>query len=95
MAARQAEITETDIQDWCCQYLARVLKRTPDQIDRQARFASIGLDSAESLFLVSALEDWSGLELDSETAFDHPSVAELSRFVASRISGQYGVGSGT
>ena len=78
--------TEGDVQEWCCVYLARALRLKPDKIDQTATFASIGLDSAEALFLVSALEDWSGLELESDTAYEHPSVAALSRFVVERLA---------
>ena len=78
--------TQAEIEAWCRDYLARALRLKPERIDRTASFASVGLDSAEALFMVSALEDWSGLELDAETAYEHPSVAELSRFVAERLA---------
>jgi acyl carrier protein len=86
MATQRSDITERDVQEWCCGYLARALKLKPERIDRDARFAKLGLDSAEALFLVSALEDWSGLDLDSETAFEHPSVVELSRFISGKLA---------
>ena len=85
MSPLRTDVTEADVQDWCCAYLARTLRLRAEKIDRMATFASIGLDSADSLFLVSALEDWSGLVLDSETAYEHPSVAALARFVIGRI----------
>ncbi|HEX3346634.1 MAG TPA: acyl carrier protein [Acetobacteraceae bacterium] len=88
MARLKTDATEAQIQDWCCTYLARALRLKAEKIDRTATFASIGLDSAEALFLVSALEDWSGLDLDSDTAYEHPSVAQLSRFVIECIQAQ-------
>ena len=54
-------------------------------IDVHAEFASLGLDSAESVFFVAAIEDWLGLELASDTAMEHPTIAQLTRFVASRL----------
>ena len=63
MSPLRTDATEADVQDWCCAYLARTLRLRAEKIDRMATFASIGLDSADSLFLVSALEDWSGLVL--------------------------------
>jgi acyl carrier protein len=84
--AHRPGLTEAKIEDWCRGYLASVLKRTPGSIDRHATFDSLGLDSAESVFLVSALEDWSGLELSSDTAIEHSSLAELSRFVVEMVS---------
>jgi acyl carrier protein len=83
--ARMPQVTEQDIADWCSGYLRRTLKLPDGPIDPHAEFTSLGLDSAESVFLVSALEDWLGLELASDTAIEHPSVAQLSSFVASRL----------
>ena len=40
---------------------------------------------AKSVFLVAAIEDWLGLELASDTAMEHPTIAQLSRFVAGRL----------
>ena len=34
-----------------------------NRIEDDANFAGFGLDSAESVFMVTALEDWLGLEL--------------------------------
>ena len=90
MARTRTDVTEADIRTWCCQYLGRVLKLPPERIDHQATFNWLGLDSAESLFLVSALEDWSGLELASDTAVEHPSVAELARYIVGRLDASRG-----
>jgi acyl carrier protein len=38
------------------------------------------------VFLVSAIEDWLGLELASDTAVEHPSIAQLADFVADRVN---------
>jgi acyl carrier protein len=86
---RKSDLTEGDIQDWCCQYLALVLKRSAESIGRHADFDSLGIDSAESVYLVSALEEWSGIQLSPEAAIEHPSVTDLSRFVF-RTSGTGG-----
>jgi acyl carrier protein len=79
---------ESDITAWCAAYLRRTLKLTDDPIDENAEFASLGLDSAESVFLVAAIEDWLGLELASDTAMEHPTLAQLARFVAGEIEAQ-------
>jgi len=78
---QRSDLTEMAIETWCRAYLAKKLKLSPERIDRDASFDSLGLDSAESVFMVSALEDWSGLELSSDTAIEHPSLAQLSAFL--------------
>jgi acyl carrier protein len=77
--------TEPEIQAWCAAYLRTALK-LPNLPDVGAEFPSLGLDSAESVFLVSAIEDWLGLELASDTALEYPSIAQLARFVAGRLA---------
>jgi acyl carrier protein len=82
------QVTEPEIAVWCADYLRRTLKLPDGPVDTQAEFASLGLDSAESVFLVSAIEDWLGVELASDTAMEHPTIARLSGFVASQLDAQ-------
>jgi acyl carrier protein len=79
-------MNQRDIEAWCVEYLRNTLKLTNTRIEVDADFASLGLDSAEAVFLVAALEDWLGIELASNTAMEHPSAAALSRFVAERLA---------
>jgi acyl carrier protein len=78
-------VTQPEIAAWCADYLRRTLKLPDGPIDVHAEFPSLGLDSAESVFLVSAIEDWLGLELASDTAVEHPTIAQLASFVADRL----------
>lgn len=80
-----SQVTEQEIAEWCAGYLRRTLKLPDAPIDLHAEFTSLGLDSAESVFLVSAIEDWLGLELASDTALEHPTLAQLASFVAGRL----------
>jgi acyl carrier protein len=84
MPQQSLDATEPDIQAWCAAYLRTTLK-LPAAPDVHAEFASLGLDSAESVFFVAAIEDWLGLELASDTAMEYPTIAQLTRFVASRL----------
>ncbi len=84
MANSTPHATEPEIQAWCAAYLRKALKLPEGDIDVHADFATLGLDSAESVFLISALEDWLGVELPSDTAMEHPTIAELAHFVADR-----------
>ena len=79
------DVTEPDIQTWCTAYLRKALKLPDTPIEVNAEFLGLGLDSARSLFLVSAIEELLGLELASDTAIEFPSVAQLAHFVAGRL----------
>lgn len=85
MPQHRPTATEPDIAAWCAAYLRKALKLPDAPIDAHADFASLGLDSAESVFLVAAIEDWLGVELASDTAIDHPTLAQLASFVAGRL----------
>jgi acyl carrier protein len=67
------------------QYLARTLDLPQETVDPDAKFARLGLDSANSVYLIVELEDWLGLELTPDLVFEHPTIAELARHLAERI----------
>jgi acyl carrier protein len=77
---------DAEIRQWCVQYLSRVAKRPPERISHDAEFTSFGLDSAELLFMVSALEDEFGLDLASDTTVEYATVATLARFLTPQLA---------
>ncbi len=74
--------TESAIRVWCVKYLARTLGLPEEAIDPEAKFARLGLDSANSVVLIVELEEWLGLELTPDLIFEHPTIAELARYLA-------------
>ncbi len=68
------------------EYLARTLDLPDHTIDPEMTFVRLGLDSANSVFLIVELEDWLGLELTPELLFDHPTISELARHLAMRAN---------
>ena len=76
--------SEAAIRDWCVEYLARTLDLLDHTIHPEMTFARLGLDSANSVFLIVELEDWLGLELTPELLFEHPTIEELARHLATR-----------
>lgn len=75
---------EQRIRAWCTRYLAESLNVTPVRIDPNARFARLGLDSAASLFLLVAIEDWLGVKLSAELVFQHQAVAAMAHYLAAQ-----------
>jgi len=76
--------SEAAIRDWCIQYLTRTLDLPGQTIDTEMTFARMGLDSANSVFLIVELEDWLGLELTPDLLFEYPTIGELARQLAAR-----------
>lgn len=79
--------SESAILDWCVNYLATTLDLSLEEIDPDAKFTRLGLDSANSVYLIVELEDWLGLELTPELIFEHPTISDLARYLARRRAG--------
>ena len=73
---------ETAIRDWCVAYLAKSLNRAAGQINPDAKFARLGVDSAASVFFLVDLEEWLNIKLPAETLVQHPTINELARHLA-------------
>jgi acyl carrier protein len=82
--------SESTIRDWCVQYLARTLELSDQVIDPEVKFDRLGLDSANSVYLIVELEDWLGLELAPDLVFEHPTISELARYLAGRVASESG-----
>jgi acyl carrier protein len=79
--------SESEIIDWCVAYLAKSLDLVPERIDPHTKFTRLGMDSAASVFLVSDLEEWLGLELSVEVIVEHQTPAALAHYLAARCAG--------
>ena len=80
--------SESAIRDLCIRYLARTLGLPEEAVDPDAKFARLGLDSANSLYLIVELEEWLGIELTPDLVFEYPTISELARYLAGRRAGE-------
>jgi acyl carrier protein len=62
---------------WCVDFVADLLERRPDEIDVNARFSRIGLDSAMAVQLVVALEEKLDVALAPDIIQDRPTLKGL------------------
>ncbi len=69
---------------WCVEYVAEMLERAASDIDPNAKFSRIGLDSAMSVQLAVALEERLGIEIGPDVIGDHPTIARLAAYLAAR-----------
>jgi len=79
--------SQSDIRDWCIKYLASALDLPANQIDPNAKFTRLGMDSVVAASLVAELEIWLDLELSPDVVFEYPTVVELARYLAERRAG--------
>lgn len=86
-ALQRTEPEAERIEGWMVEHLARELRIDASQLDVTRTFDEYGLDSVAAVDLMSALEDWLGLELAPNLAYQHPSIRLLARHLA-RASGK-------
>jgi acyl carrier protein len=77
-------MTEQEIADLCVASLAQTLRVAKERIDTKTKFNRLGLDSAMVVYVMMELEDKLGLELTTDDFYDHPTVDELSYYLAKR-----------
>ena len=83
---------EAAIRNRCVEFLALTLGLSNDEIEPDVSFARLGLDSANSVYLIVELEEWLGLELTPDLLFEHPTISDLARYLAARAAGETDVG---
>ncbi|MEF7613129.1 SDR family NAD(P)-dependent oxidoreductase [Aquincola sp. MAHUQ-54] len=76
------------LDDALCTLIAQTLGFGVAELDRQAGFFDLGLDSLSALELKNRLQHELGLALPSTLAFDHPTPAALVAHLASRLQAQ-------
>jgi len=87
-----ANVTESDIRDWCIAYLTKTVDNPAIAIGPEARFTELGLDSATSAYFIVELEEWLGAELAPELVFEYPTIAELAHHIAAGAGGAANAG---
>lgn len=71
----------SQVREWLTDYLAATLKRPADTLSPVRPFESFGMDSLAMIEMVSALEDFAGLTMDTGTVLDYPTIEQLSEHV--------------
>jgi acyl carrier protein len=79
-----AHVSAEAIGDWLVAYIGTELGIDPRAISREAEFAEVGLGSRHSVLLAGDLEDWLGITVPPTAAWDYPTIAALSEFLAER-----------
>ena len=79
---------EGEILEWCIAYLADTYKIGRERIDPKAKFARLGMDSAQSVLFIADMEEWLGIEIEAEAPYDHPTPSKLAQYVAARAREQ-------
>lgn len=77
-------MTQQEISKLCVASLANVLRIGVDRVKTDTKFSRLGLDSAMLVYVLLELEEKLDIELSTEDFHDHPTVDELSGFIAEK-----------
>jgi len=79
-------MTKDEIAAFCVDQLVDILRVPKESVDVNMKFTRLGLDSAMTIYLVMELEDKLNLELDHEMLGEHPTITELSAYLAEKTN---------
>jgi acyl carrier protein len=57
-----------------------------DRIETDTKFNRLGLDSAMVVYVMMELEEKLDVELSPDDFYDHPTINQLSRFLAEKLA---------
>jgi acyl carrier protein len=77
-------MTREQISEFCIVSLAKVLRIPKETVATDAKFNRLGLDSAMVVYVMMELEEELGLELSPDDFYDHPTVNDLTRYLAEK-----------
>ena len=72
----------TQIETWLLQRLRERLGPEAEEIDPRLPFSYYGLDSLDAVALASELENWLGVPVAPDLAWDYPTAHAVSVFLA-------------
>jgi acyl carrier protein len=76
------EAAAARITAWLSDYLAELLALQPGEIDVEQSFARYGLDSSAAVGMTGDLGTWLSVDIDPAAAYDYPTIASLSGYLA-------------
>ena len=77
-------MTREHISEFCIVSLAKALRIPKETVATDAKFNRLGLDSAMVVYVMMELEEALGFELSPDDFYDHPTVNDLSRYLAEK-----------
>lgn len=78
-SASSAALDKEDaIVKWLSEYISDVLAMPVEEIDIDASFQQLGLDSSAAVGMTGDLSEWLQCKIDSAAAYDHPTISALA-----------------
>lgn len=84
-SAGDRQAVQRVIEDWMSKWLIARAGVDPADIDRDRPFSDYGLDSLTAVEMSGEIEDWSDVIVTPVDAWNHPTLAGMSSFIAAQI----------
>tara|TARA_R110002072_G_scaffold241027_11_gene399770 strand:+ start:52683 stop:52964 length:282 start_codon:yes stop_codon:yes gene_type:complete len=85
----QGNTNDSDsLRNWLVAEIAQRLEVARDQVDADAEFDELGLDSVQAVALSGALSDRLGQELPATLLYEHRSIRSLAEYLAQQQDSQ-------
>lgn len=78
-------VTVPTITEWCRGYLADLLDLPVAEVDPEADFDRLGVDSALAVSLLIEVEERYGVDIEPEELFENPTIAAVAGYVHERL----------
>ncbi len=75
------------VESWLLRWLVEHAAIPPDEVHRDKPFGEYGLDSMTAVELSQELEDWVGVDVVPTVAWNYPTPATLSQYLARAVAG--------
>lgn len=83
-SATHEDLSPQDVKEWLVKKIAFKLEIAEKEVDVHQFFDDFALDSTEALVLSGELENWLGFELETTALWYHPTISELSEYIAQK-----------
>ena len=87
LTAEEVDRLAERVESWLLTWMVERAAIPADEVDRNKPFAEYGLDSLTAVELSQQLEDWLGVEVVPTVAWNYPTPATLSKYLAGEASG--------
>ena len=78
-----------DIRNWLAVTIAAKLKTDAARIDYDTSFSQMGLDSLAAIGISVQIEQWLNTEIEATILYQHPTISQLSNYLASKVAMPY------
>ena len=76
----------SEIQNLICEVIANELHISPSEIIDDVSFHDLGLDSVNSIFLISEIENKLSIDIDPMSVYDNPTIKSFSKYLISLLN---------